>query len=217
MRQHTVMSNQRDVHVLVLDTLADWELGLAIAHVNRPAPGVASRYRVRFVGLDRSPVRTIGGMTITPDLALAELRPEASAMLILPGADIWSEPRTDPALAAANAYAKMGIPIAAICGATLGLARAGLLDDRRHTSNAPAFLASTGYGGASHYVDAHAVEDRGVITASAMAPLDFAHLVLARLEVFTKVALDAWYGLYKTGEASYFVAFMKALEDGRNP
>ena len=41
-----------------------------------------------------------------------------------------------------------GVPVAAICGATAGLAAEGLLDDRRHTSNAAEFLAATGYGGA---------------------------------------------------------------------
>src|SRR5687767_593981 len=50
-------SSTQDVHLLLLDTLSDWEAGFAIAHINRPAPGVSSRYRVRGVGLNRSPVR----------------------------------------------------------------------------------------------------------------------------------------------------------------
>ena len=36
------------------------------------------------------------------------------------------------------------VPVAAICGATAGLAAAGLLDDRRHTSNAPEFVEALG-------------------------------------------------------------------------
>ena len=73
------------VHLLVLDTLADWEAGLAVAHINRPAPGYTGRYEIRSVGLDRAPIRSIGGVTMTPDMALADLRPSDSAMLILPG------------------------------------------------------------------------------------------------------------------------------------
>jgi len=208
------MIQQRDVHLFVLDTLADWEPGFAVAHVNRPAPGVPSRYRVRTVGNDRNPVRSIGGVTIVPDLAIDELRPADSALLILPGADLWTEPATDPALAKAREFIGAGVPVAAICGATFGLARAGLLDDRRHTSNDAGWLASSGYQGAAHYVQQPAVDDRGVITASAMAPLEFARLILARLEVFPPRALDAWYGLFKTGEAAHFYAFMEAMGHG---
>ena len=69
---------------------------------------------------------------------------------------------------AARRWSEAGTPVAGICGATMGLARAGLLDDRRHTSNAPEQLSPTGYAGAAHYVDAPAVTDRGVITAAAI-------------------------------------------------
>ncbi|HSK48506.1 MAG TPA: DJ-1/PfpI family protein, partial [Coriobacteriia bacterium] len=102
----------------------------------------------------------------------------------------------------------------AICGATFGLARSGLLDDRRHTSNDPHWLASSGYRGGSRYVQEPAVEDRGVITASVTASLEFARLILARLEVFPDRALDAWYRLFKTGSAACYFEFMEALGHG---
>ena len=205
------MANKRDVHLFVLDTLADWEPGLAIAHINRPAPGVPSRYRVRTVGTSRKPVRSVGGVGITPDLSLDELRPTDSAMLILPGADLWTEPSTDPALAAAREFVAAGVPVAAICGATFGLARAGLLDERRHTSNDKGWLATSGYRGGARYVNEPAVDDGGVITASAMASLEFARLILARLAVFPPKALEAWYGLFKTGDPACYHALTEAL------
>jgi transcriptional regulator GlxA family with amidase domain len=95
--------------------------------------------------------------------------------------------------------------------ATFGLARAGLVDDRRHTSNDAGWLASSGYRGSALYVDDAAVEDRDVITASAMAPLELARLVLARLEVFSSEALEAWYQLYKTRQPQWYEAFTRAL------
>lgn len=208
------MLTVQDVHLLVLDTLADWEPGLAIAHLNRPAPGVKSKYRVRAVGVTRDPIRTMGGLRITPDLALAELEPSSSALLLLPGADIWSEPKTDSALDKAKQFVNAGVPVAAICGATLGLARAGLLDERIHTSNAPELLAQTGYRGAARYVNEPAVEDRGIITASAMASLEFARLVLARMGVFTEKGLAAWYDLYKTRAPACYFAFMQEVGVG---
>jgi len=203
--------DRRDVHLLVVDTMADWEPAVAVAHINRPAPGMRSRYRVRSVGLMPKPTRSMGGMCIAPDLALADLAPEDSAMLILPGADVWQDAVTDPALAMVRDFVDAGVPVAAICGATFGLARAGLLDDRRHTSNDAHRLASSGYRGRPRYALEPAVEDRGIITASMTASLEFARLILARLEVFPERALDAWYRLFKTGSADSYLEFMEAI------
>lgn len=206
----------KDVHLFVLDTMADWEPTLAIAHINRPMPGISSGFRVVTVGQNRTPVRTMGGLTVTPDLSLSEVSPSQSAMLILPGADLWSDECTDGVLALAKEFVAAGVPVAAICGATLGLARAGLLDDRLHTSNFPGMLDSSGYGGATHYVQEPAVDDRGVITASFTASLEFARLVLARLGIFSDGALEAWYGLYKTGNPACYVELMEALGNGQD-
>ena len=203
-----------DVHLFVLDTMADWEPSFAVAAINRPMPGISSGFRVRTVGLDRTPVRSMGGLTIVPDLSLSEISPSGSAMLILPGSDLWSDESTDPVLSLAKEFVAAGVPVAAICGATFGLARAGLLDDRLHTSNDPGWLASSGYAGAARHVQEPAVDDRGVITASFTASLEFAKLVLARLGVFSEGALEAWYGLYKTGNPACYVELMEALGHG---
>jgi putative intracellular protease/amidase len=206
----------QEVHLFVLDTMADWEPGFAIAHINRPMPGMSSGYRVRTVGQGRTPVRSMGGLTIVPDLSLSELSPSGSAMLILRGADLWSDGSMDPVLSMAREFVAAGVPVAAICGATFGLARAGLLDDRLHTSNDPGWLASSGYGGAARYVQEPAVEDGGVITASVTASLEFARLVLARLGIFSTRALEAWYGSYKTGDPACYVELMGAIGHGRD-
>lgn len=202
----------KDVHLFVLDTLADWEPGFAIAHINQPAPGMPSPYRVRSVGLNREPVLTKGGLRILPDLTIPEVAVEDSALLILPGADIWTEPQTDSALQLASTFVNAGVPVAAICGGTLGLARAGLLDSRRHTSNAPEFLAASGYAGAGHYVNETVVEDGGVITAPATAALEFAKHLLDKLHVYPAAALDAWYALFRTGKPEHYFAFVEALK-----
>ena len=204
----------RDVHLFVPDGMADWEPAFAVAHINRPIPGMSSGYSVKTVGLDGSPVRSMGGLTIVPELGLSGLQPSDSAMLILPGADAWSDGSLDPALTKAREFVAAGVPVAAICGATFGLARAGLLDDRRHTSNDPGWLASSGYGGAALYVQEPVVEDRGVITASVTASLEFARVVLARLGVLPERALDAWYRLYKSGDSACYFELMEAVGGG---
>jgi hypothetical protein len=55
-----------------------------------------------------------------------------------------------------------------------------------------------------------AVTDRGVITAAATAPVDFAREIFAALDLYEKSVLDAWYGLFSTGDAKYFHQLMQA-------
>src|SRR5262249_56680848 len=85
---------------------------------------------------------------------------------------------------AARRFLTAGVPVAAICGATYGLATEGLLDNRAHTSNAAEYLASSGYAGGDRYVPEPAVTDGDLITASATAPAPFASATFARLSLY---------------------------------
>lgn len=207
----------RDVHVYVFNSLADWEVGHAIAYINTPdyqrQPG---RYRVRTVGDSRSPARTAGGFTVVPDLALADLDPKDSAMLILPGGASWDRGENVEALEKAKQFHAAGVPIAAICGATGGLARAGLLNDCAHTSNAREYLEHVpGYRGGDNYREARAVSQQGIITAGSTAPVDFARAIFETLELYPKPVLEAWFGLFSTGESRYFFDLMRAAAPPR--
>ncbi|MDD4163124.1 MAG: glutamine amidotransferase [Methanothrix sp.] len=204
---------QQDVHLFVFDSLSDWEAGYAIAGINNPQfqrnPG---SYRIRSVALRRTPIVSMGGICIQPDLALEELSPTDSAMFIIPGGSAWDEGKNAQAIEVARIFLDSGIPVAAICGATAGLARGGLLDTRRHTSNSREYLAATNYLGAELYEDASALTDNDLITAPGTAPVDFAYHIFKRLDIYTAPVLEAWYGLFKTGRAEYFGAFMKAAD-----
>jgi putative intracellular protease/amidase len=92
-------------------------------------------------------------------------------------------------------------PIAAICGATFALGRAGLLNDRRHTSTVPGDLAVIGpdYRGAEHYTSALAVSDRGVITASGLGSVEFARAIFSALQIFSESDEEMWFDMYRHG------------------
>jgi len=201
----------QDVHLFVFDSLSDWEIGYAVAGINNPQfqlnPGA---YRVQTVALQCASVLTIGGIRIMPDRTLDSLSPDDSAMLILPGGSTWDAGQNGETVEVARAFLEAGVPVAAICGATAGLARGGLLDQLRHTSNAPDYLAATGYRGAALYEDSPAVTDGNVITASGVAPVDFAQHIFRRLNLYRPTLLDAWFGLFKTGRPEYFAALMQA-------
>ncbi|WP_030206079.1 DJ-1/PfpI family protein [Streptomyces bikiniensis] len=195
----TSESGTTTVHLAVYDTLADWETGHATAWLARAG------HTIRTVGpVAGEPVTTLAGIRIVPDLALDDLRPEDSALLILPGAEKYDEgDELAPFAAKARAFLDAGVPVAAICGATAGLAREGLLDDRRHTSAVSFYLAATGYRGGEHYVEADAVRDGDLITAGPTEPVAFAREIFARLGAY-EGKRDAWFRLFHDSDPAAF-------------
>lgn len=197
----------QDVILYATDTMADWEFaylttGLAMATSQDP-----DRFRLRVLADGREEVTTAGQLRLRTDGDLGDAVTDQVALLVLPGADTWFDGH-GRVLDLARTLLEGGRPVAGICGATYGLARAGLLDSRRHTSNAPDFLAPSGYAGADHYVEEPVVDHGGLITAPATAPVDFSAAVFRRLELFPPAVTDAWYGLYTTGERRYFDALV---------
>jgi putative intracellular protease/amidase len=203
--------NMSTVHVAVFDTLADWEIGYATAHIRRHQwqrePG---RYSITTVGATRAPVITMGGMRVIPDIAVEELRPQDSAMLILAGGETWAEEPMACFRAAAGRFLAAGVPVAAICGATLGLAMEGLLDHRAHTSNAAEYLAYSGYGGGDRFVAEPAVIDGDLITASGVAPVHFAQAIFERLGIYAPGVAESWFKLYGDRDPAGFFELMSA-------
>jgi putative intracellular protease/amidase len=197
--------SRKPVHHAVYDTLADWETGHATAYLARAG------HEIRTVGPTLEPVVSIGGLRVRPDLALADVRPEDSSLLILPGADLWdTSDDLAPFARKAREFLAAGVPVAAICGATAGLAREGLLDDRDHTSAVSFYLAATGYGGGERYVETDAVTDGALITAGPTEPVAFAREILGLLGVYEGEVLDAWYRLFHDSDAQAYAVLEKA-------
>jgi putative intracellular protease/amidase len=206
-----IAMEQRTVHLFVFDTLADWEPSYAVAGIGDAGLQLhPACCRVQTVGLHAEPVTTVGGLHVLPDLTLDALEPLQSAMLILPGGAAWDQGHNVEAVDRARAFLAAGIPVAAICGATAALARGGLLDDRRHTSNSLDYLKATGYKGSALYVERPAVTDGNLITASGAAALEFAYEIVGYLGLYSAEVLDAWYGLFKTGHPAYYGALLRA-------
>lgn len=201
----------KSVHVAIYDTLADWEIGHITAHINngefQAEPG---QYQIVTVGETAEPITTMGGLRVTPDTTLDQVSAADSAMLILPGAATWVPEGNKAFRAKAREFAEAGVPVAAICGATFGMAAEGLLDERAHTSNAPQFLTMSGYKGASNYRDELAVTDGNLITASGIAPVHFAREVFALLGVYEPSVLESWYKLYGQQDPSGYFELMES-------
>jgi putative intracellular protease/amidase len=198
-----------NAHVALYDTLADWEIGHLLVEL-RTGRFTGTRFDVVTVAESLEPVTTMGGLRIVPDMQLAGLDPADSDLLVLAGAEMWDEGGGAAFTAAARRFLEAGVPVAAICGATAGLAREGLLDDRDHTSAAAEYLAATGYDGGHRYVDERAVVDGDLITAGPQSPVQFARATLERLGLASQRTLDAYEAVFHRGDPSGFPVLMQA-------
>ncbi|SNT25940.1 DJ-1/PfpI family protein [Rhodococcoides kyotonense] len=186
------------------DTMADWEYSYFVAGLAMARGQGDDRYRLQVLSDGAEEVTTLGGIRVSPDGDLADLDVSSVAALILPGGDTWNEGH-EKVLGLAAALLEVGTPVGAICGATLGVARVGLLNARPHTSNALEFLGqATEYAGAEHYLDEKTVSDGTLVTAPGTAPLEFSKALFELLELLPQPIIDAWYGLYTTGDKKYY-------------
>jgi putative intracellular protease/amidase len=189
---------QKAVYVFLFDGFADWEPAHALAELRRHGG-----YRVEAVGVTRDPVRSMGGLAVVPSRNLAEVDPSDVAAFVLPGGDRWETAPAEPALVdLLRRLDAEGVPIAAICGATVAVARMGLVRGRRHTSNGLEYLRAQvpGYADAGSYVNAPAVRDGTLITASGLGDVEFARELFEQLEVLNPADRAVWARLFRTAE-----------------
>jgi len=64
--------------------LADWEIGLITYELN-----TNNNIPVITIGLSKESITTGGGLTIQPDVTLAEVDLKNTVLLILPGGEMW--------------------------------------------------------------------------------------------------------------------------------
>ena len=122
---------EKAVYLLVVEGFADWEPAHAVAELRRHG-----RYRVETVGLASAPVTSMGGIRVLPSMVVTDVDPADVAVFIVPGGDRWEDAPLEPELEQLlKRLDGERVPIAAICGATVAITRAGLLRGRRHTSN----------------------------------------------------------------------------------
>jgi putative intracellular protease/amidase len=185
------------------ETLADWEIGHLVVEL-RTGRFTGVPWTVVTVGESLEPVVTMGGMRVVPDVTIADVEPDVGDLLVLAGSAHWDVGGGDAFAKLAARFLEASVPVAAICGATAGLARAGLLDERKHTSAAKEYLQATGYDGVGNYVDERAVVGGDVVTAGPDSPVQFAAAVLRRLELADERKLDAYEGVFHRADPAAY-------------
>ncbi|WP_166243148.1 type 1 glutamine amidotransferase family protein [Paenibacillus turpanensis] len=211
------MTNElgKKCYIYALDTLADWEIGYITAEFNSQRFFAKNKkLELVWIGNTLKPIKTMGGVTIIPDKELHEVDFQDGDMLVLPGANTWMDEEHKNILEVVSNVIHKNVIVAAICGATVALAQFGLLNNRKHTSNDKDYLKMScpDYTGSSHYVDAPAVADDNVITATGLASLEFSYEVFKKSNVMKEETIEAWYQLHKTKESKYFNELMESMK-----
>lgn len=205
----------KTIYIYVLDTLADWEVGFVMAELNsgrffkRDAPLI----EIKTVSHSKTPIKTMGGMKITPDCLVEDVSMKSNNVLLLPGAETWNDSQNIDIIEKANELITVGGTVGAICGATVSLANSGLLNEYKHTSNGVGFLEAfcPTYHGQKLYMDKPAVSDRNLITASSMGSLMWTKKIIESINVFEKDTLEAWYNYFYTGSFKYYYKLIQTL------
>ncbi|MDR2579639.1 MAG: glutamine amidotransferase [Fibromonadaceae bacterium] len=205
-----------NVFLYVLDSLADWEIGFLTAEINsgRYLKKKIEKPKIVKAGKNLNPITTMGGIEIIPDIDVKEIKMQKNDLLILPGGNAWLNENNDEIINFLKENIDKDITIAAICGATIALAYNSLLNERKHTSNDLGFLKMTcpNYKGEKYYCNNYVAIDNNLITATGLAPLEFAYEIFKKTDIMEKTAAEAWYNLYKTKESKYFFELMEAVK-----
>ncbi|WP_157016447.1 DJ-1/PfpI family protein [Mesorhizobium xinjiangense] len=162
----------KTVGMIFVEGFADWEYGFLSA-------SVVEWFGGRIVALTPGGggVRSVSGLMLAD---CRDCRPEdnddLNAIAVI-GSDCWQAADAPDIAPLLRAVADRRGVVGGICGGTLALARAGLLENRRHTSNGRVWIADhlDSYPGQGLYRDVpHAVRDGNVVSAPGSAPASFA-------------------------------------------
>ena len=187
---------KRKCFLFIFNGYADWEPSLAIATLKS-----YSNFSIRSFSIDKSPVRSMAGLTIQPDYSVDEINPDEVDLLILPGGEAWKKGGNREITSMVKSIAARKGNIAAICDGTLFLAGLGYLNRVWHTSNGPDYLPENvaSYKGKQYYENLPAVVDNNIITANGAGMVEFTIEILRQQKVFDEVMLEKVCDLYKSG------------------
>jgi putative intracellular protease/amidase len=173
------MPEQKTIGFLFIEGFADWEYGLLAA-------SAVEWFGARAVSLtpDGTPVTGISGFRLAPDRSAGpDENADLDAVAVI-GSEQWFGKAPPDVAELLTSVASRGGVVGGICAGTLALARAGVFEKSKHTSNGRDWINrhQAGYAGDHHYQDVpHAVADGTVVSAPGSAPGTFALAFLKTL------------------------------------
>ncbi len=179
MQETLYMAAAKTIGFVFVQGYADWEYGLLAA-------SAVEWFGAKAVSLtpDGKPVIGISGFTLTPDRSIdLAANADLDAIAVI-GSDSWAAETPPDVSALLKSVAERSGVVGGICAGTLALARSGLLQGQKHTSNGREWILGhlPNYAGSDLYQDVpHAVADDRIVTAPGSAPATFAVTFLEAL------------------------------------
>lgn len=164
------------------------------------------KYVNRIMAPSADPVIAIGGFKVIPDYSFDNM-PDDYAALVLIGGYGWMTPVADDVKPIVRKAIDRGKIVGAICNAASFMAKAGFLNEVRHTGNGLNQLKLWGgdnYTNQNGYIHAQAVSDKNIVTANGSGALEFTKEILLLLENDTPERIEMYYQFNKQGYCSLF-------------
>jgi putative intracellular protease/amidase len=187
------MAAAKTIGFVFVQGYADWEYGLLAA-------SAVEWFGAKAVSLapDGKPVIGISGFTLTPDRDTeAAANTDLDAVAVI-GSDNWAAETPPDVSDLLKSVSERGGVVGGICAGTLALARSGLLQRQKHTSNGRDWILAhlPTYAGSDFYEDVpYAVAGDRIVTAPGSAPGTFAATFLEVLYPDQKQQLVEMRGL----------------------
>ena len=164
------------------------------------------RYVNKAVAPTMEPVKSIGGFRTLPDYSF-DTMPDDYAALVLIGGFGWTTPIAEQVVPIVRKAVEKGKIVGAICNGASFMAKCGLLNKVKHTSNGLDQLKLWGgdnYTNPDGYIHAQAVSDGNIVTANGSATLEFAKELLSLLENDTPERIEMYYQFNKQDFCALF-------------
>jgi len=164
------------------------------------------KYVNKIVAPSPEPVVAIGGFRVLPDYSFENM-PDDYAALVLIGGYGWLTPVADAVVPIVRKAIDSGKIVGAICNGASFMAKAGFLNNVRHTGNGIDQLKLWGvdnYTNHDGYIHRQAVSDGGIVTANGSGALEFAKELLLLLENDTSERIEMYYQFNKRGFCNLF-------------
>lgn len=168
----------------------------------KPAP----KYVNRIVAPTSEPVTAIGGFKVIPDYWFGNM-PDDYAALVLVGGFGWLSPVAEDVAPLVAGAISSGRPVGAICNGASFMAKAGFLNNVKHTGNGPDQLRLWGgdiYTNHEGYQHLQAVSDGGIVTANGSGVLEFTKELLLLLENDAPECIEMYYQFNRQGFCALF-------------
>ncbi|MBZ9679009.1 DJ-1/PfpI family protein [Mesorhizobium sp. ES1-1] len=173
------MSDQKTIGFLFIEGFADWEYGLLAA-------SAVEWFGARAISLtpDGKPVSGVSGFRLVPDRSAGPDENNDLDAIAVIGSDQWFGEAPPDVAELLGSVASRGGVVGGICAGTLALARAGMFEKARHTSNGRDWINDhvPFYAGDRNYQDVpYAVADGRIVSAPSSAQGTFALAFLRTL------------------------------------